>query len=71
MIMIDEGTTAHDLKWGFKNQNKELEYVEICGGVVQIYTADTEKPADIYVQDIPSLIKALTAAYDYSKGKTI
>ena len=51
---------------GFKYYNKfgDEEYVEFSSGTVLVKD-DSGQDIEIYVEDIPKLIKALQLAYDY------
>lgn len=67
MIMVDEDI-MFDGKFGYKSLYGEIEYVEVLDKEgVKICDTNGSAMSVIYTEDIPKMIKALQAAYDYSK----
>jgi hypothetical protein len=66
MIMVDEDV-MFDGKFGYENSSGEVEYVEIYSDLVLFYAFDGVGICGVNIKDIPKMIKALQAAYDYSK----
>ena len=65
--MVDEYNTS-DGKFGYKNIRGRVESVEVCtGDIASFHTFDGDGLCGVYIADIPKFIKALQAAYDYSK----
>ena len=58
--MVDEGMIEKDPSWGFTNQDGDTEYVSFYSDEV-VNMANT----DVYTKDIPKLILALQAAYNF------
>ena len=69
MIMVDEkvGNKTEE-KFGYTNQTGNTEYIEVRASEssVKIVEADGDC-VYIYNEDIPKLIKALQAAYNFAK----
>lgn len=67
MIMVDNGDNL-DGKFGYKSLYGEIEYVEVLDKEgVKICDTNGSAMSVIYTEDIPKMIKALQAAYEYSK----
>lgn len=65
MIMIDD---FEDRKFGYRNKDGYIEYVEIINNDTHaMLVNDVGHNCALDVEDIPKMIKALQAAYDYSK----
>ena len=58
--MVDEGMIEKDPSWGFTNQDGDTEYVSFYSDEVAHVT-----DVDVYIKDIPKLILALQAAYNF------
>lgn len=70
MIMVDNDNL--DGKFGYTNVEGDVEYVEVSENypdAVVIYNWNHNGLNEVYVKDIPKLIKALQAAYDYTNNK--
>lgn len=66
--MVDEGPASID-QWGYMNQDNELEKVSAEGNVIMIDDSNGDQ-VNIYLEDIPMLIKALQEAYEYLGSPT-
>lgn len=70
MIMVDEevGKKTEE-KFGYINQSGVVEYVSVIKefeDIVSLRDEFNSELADIYVEDIPKMIKALQAAYNFA-----
>lgn len=67
MIMVDEDNTCNG-EFGYKNKEGDIEYVAVhANDSVLFYDHWDEDMSCIFIDDIPKMIKALQADYDYSK----
>jgi len=64
MIMVDADLES---KFGYTNADNEIEYVEVFPEFYASLYTNGER-LDVYIEDIPKLIKALQAAYTHAKG---
>jgi hypothetical protein len=71
MIMVDEEVdNKTEEKFGYTNQSGVVEYVLVIKDFEDIVSLRDEfnsELADIYIEDIPKMIKALQAAYNFAK----
>jgi len=66
MIMVDEEYNEFDNKFGYTNKEGVVEYVQLESDYGSII--DFHNNPEIYIEDIPKLIKALEAAKTYAEG---
>ena len=63
--MVDDND---DEKFWYMNAEGEIEYVTVIANEwIVFYGGDMKPTPSILIEDIPKMIKALQAAYDYSK----
>ena len=67
MIFVDQEENRFDGKFGYTNKDGEIEFVKVwlakVGALADINVDD--KLVSVYAEDIPNLIKALQAAYNF------
>lgn len=71
-IMVDSDKLEVVTEWGYLNKNGVIEYVDASESfAVCMYCSDKNVLNEIYYEDIPNMIKALQAAYNYKQGEKI
>lgn len=68
MIFVDKGNTNNHEVFAYHNKDGQVEFVEanISDPTADIrYGEDSNRLSEIYYEDIPKLILALQAAYDF------
>jgi hypothetical protein len=74
MIFVDKNSSEARTveQFAYTNRNGVIEYVEASKeeGAVDLLDFDKDKVSEVYYEDIPKLILALQAAYDFKfKGE--
>lgn len=67
-VRVDEDTTACS-GFCYKNMCGSIENVVVGSGYVYFTDECGDNINAVYYEDIPKMIKALQAAYDYKKGQ--
>jgi hypothetical protein len=67
-IMVDEeGRDDSVMQWGFTNEYGNVEFVSLNWETISVCDDEGGKVSDFFIQDIPKLIKALQAAYNFKQ----
>lgn len=70
LVRVDD-VKSIPTQWGYTNEDGDLELVEFDGNLVVHLSSSDQTMSVVYTSDIPNLIKALQAAYNFSQEKNI